>query len=46
MELAIAAQNELVGDGPKALMPYCSTLSIDAPKCIPVFESRITVKYF
>lgn len=34
----IAAQHELIGDGPKALLPKCDLLADDAPKCIHVFD--------
>ncbi|KAK6022537.1 hypothetical protein OSTOST_11764, partial [Ostertagia ostertagi] len=38
-ELALAAQHELVGDGPKALFPHCSALSPSSNNCIGVLDS-------
>uniref|UniRef100_A0A1I7XTN4 Receptor protein-tyrosine kinase n=1 Tax=Heterorhabditis bacteriophora TaxID=37862 RepID=A0A1I7XTN4_HETBA len=38
-ELALAAQHELVGDGPKALFPKCSVLSPSPNNCIAVLET-------
>lgn len=43
--MAIAAQHELIGDGPKALLPKCDSLPVDAPKCIHVFDSDILTSY-
>lgn len=38
-ELDLAAQHELVGDGPKALFPRCSALSTSTTNCISVLDS-------
>ncbi|EYC36745.1 hypothetical protein Y032_0861g2738 [Ancylostoma ceylanicum] len=38
-ELALAAQHELVGDGPKALFPKCSSLSSPSNNCVGVLDS-------
>ncbi|KIH68646.1 hypothetical protein ANCDUO_01014 [Ancylostoma duodenale] len=38
-ELALAAQHELVGDGPKALFPKCSALSSPSNNCVAVLDS-------
>ncbi|KAI6191673.1 BMA-CAM-1, isoform c [Aphelenchoides bicaudatus] len=37
-EMAMAAQHELVGDGPKSLLPQCETLSPSAQQCIRVLK--------
>jgi hypothetical protein len=38
-ELELAAKHDLVGDGPKALLPSCSSLQTTVDKCIPILES-------
>uniref|UniRef100_A0AC34FAI2 Uncharacterized protein n=2 Tax=Panagrolaimus sp. ES5 TaxID=591445 RepID=A0AC34FAI2_9BILA len=35
---SMAAQHELVGDGPKALLPTCTSLSENAGRCLRVLE--------
>uniref|UniRef100_A0AC35FW64 Uncharacterized protein n=1 Tax=Panagrolaimus sp. PS1159 TaxID=55785 RepID=A0AC35FW64_9BILA len=35
---SMAAQHELVGDGPKALLPHCTSLSENAGRCLRVLE--------
>ncbi|KJH50878.1 kringle domain protein [Dictyocaulus viviparus] len=42
-ELALAAQHELVGDGPKALFPKCSSLSSSTNSCINVLDSTTAI---
>nr|CDJ96532.1 Immunoglobulin I-set and Kringle and Tyrosine protein kinase domain containing protein [Haemonchus contortus] len=42
-ELALAAQHELVGDGPKALFPQCSALSSSSTNCIGVLDAPTPV---
>ncbi|CAD5214713.1 unnamed protein product [Bursaphelenchus xylophilus] len=37
-EFAMAAQHELIGDGPKSLLPRCDTISPDASHCIRVLN--------
>jgi hypothetical protein len=34
----MAAQHELVGDGPKSLLPRCETLTPNAQHCIRVLQ--------
>ncbi|CAJ0581577.1 unnamed protein product, partial [Mesorhabditis spiculigera] len=38
-EYAMAAQHELVGDGPKALLPSCVAIPHHAPNCIQVIDT-------
>ncbi|KAE9554550.1 hypothetical protein FO519_002254 [Halicephalobus sp. NKZ332] len=35
---SMAAQHKLVGDDPKALLPHCSSLSMNANRCLRVLE--------
>ncbi|KAK6043988.1 kringle domain protein [Cooperia oncophora] len=42
-ELALAAQHELVGNGPKALLPHCSALSSSSNNCIGVLDAPTPV---
>lgn len=44
--MAIAAQHDLIGDGPKALLPNCDSLAVDAPKCIHVFNINMSNSSF
>uniref|UniRef100_A0A914GWY4 receptor protein-tyrosine kinase n=1 Tax=Globodera rostochiensis TaxID=31243 RepID=A0A914GWY4_GLORO len=39
-EFAMAAQHDLVGDAPKALLPDCDVLTAEAPKCLNVLDKR------
>ncbi|VDM56855.1 unnamed protein product, partial [Angiostrongylus costaricensis] len=43
-ELDLAAQHELVGDGPKALFPRCSALSTSTTNCISVLDSPTALR--
>jgi hypothetical protein len=43
--MAMAAQHELVGDGPKALLPQCETLAPNAQHCIRVLQPISTQSY-
>ncbi|TMS35575.1 hypothetical protein L596_002951 [Steinernema carpocapsae] len=40
-EMALASQHDLVGDDAKALFPKCDSLSLNAPKCIPVLTPAL-----
>uniref|UniRef100_A0A8R1U4G6 receptor protein-tyrosine kinase n=2 Tax=Onchocerca volvulus TaxID=6282 RepID=A0A8R1U4G6_ONCVO len=37
-ELALAAEHDLVGDDPKALLPKCQSLNPKAEQCIPIIN--------
>ncbi|KAK0395875.1 hypothetical protein QR680_001470 [Steinernema hermaphroditum] len=40
-EMALASQHDLVGDDAKALLPKCDSLSLNAPKCIPILTPAL-----
>lgn len=44
-EFAMAAQHDLVGDAPKALLPSCDALVSGAPKCLNVLDKRVGIVY-
>lgn len=43
--MAMAAQHELVGDGPKSLLPQCETLTPSAQQCIRVLQPISTQSF-
>uniref|UniRef100_A0A0N4Z361 receptor protein-tyrosine kinase n=1 Tax=Parastrongyloides trichosuri TaxID=131310 RepID=A0A0N4Z361_PARTI len=42
-ELQLAAQHDLVGDGPKAMLPKCNTLPLASNHCFSLLEKPINV---
>lgn len=44
-ELALAAEHDLVGDDPKALLPKCQSLNPKAEYCIPIINVADQVSF-
>jgi len=43
----MASHHELIGDGPKALLPNCELLPLSAQNCLHIFEgNKVYLKKF